>query len=108
MVASSTESSKKSYKIFFEQLLFYFSLLNFANVWNCFKTYEYNKNFLKSDFCVCGNTLAKPNSNSSSICTHGCSGNQTEECGGYGNGNDYYSIYATVAGMWNVTFYLTY
>ena len=66
------------------------------------------KKFLNSDFCVCGNTFAKPNSNSSSICNHGCSGNQTEECGGYGNGNDYYSIYATVAGMWNVTFYLTY
>ncbi len=51
-------------------------------------------NLKKSDFCVCGNSLTKPNSNSSSICTHGCSGNLTEECGGYGNGNDYYSIYA--------------
>ena len=63
----------------------------------------WNLNFLKSDFCVCGNTFAKPNSNSSSICTHGCSGNQTEECGGYGNGNGYYSIYTAVSSMWNIT-----
>jgi hypothetical protein len=42
----------------------------------------------------------KPNSNSSSICTHGCSGNLTEECGGYGNGNDYYSVYTNKGGFY--------
>ncbi len=43
--------------------------------------------------------MTKPNSNSSSICTHGCSGNLTEECGGYGNGNDYYSVYALASNI---------
>ena len=41
----------------------------------------------------------RPNSNSSSICTHGCSGNLREECGGYGNGNDYYSVYTYNGGF---------
>ena len=51
-----------------------------------------------SDFCVCGNTFSYPNTNLSSVCTDGCSGNINEICGGYGisgeYGNDFYSIYS--------------
>ena len=60
--------------------------------------FNLNSNLIQSDFCVCGNTFSYPNTNSSSICTDGCSGNINEICGGYGIngefGNDFYSIYS--------------
>ena len=60
--------------------------------------FNLNPKLIQSDFCVCGNTFSYPNTNSSSICTDGCSGDINEICGGYGisgeNGNDFYSIYS--------------